>query len=172
GEGDNRVLNLPIQSYQGNISVNAAVGHPYGVIRGTDFVYYNDDKNKKVVNEDGYYMTSDDADIIIGDPNPDWMGGINNTFSYKVVRLGFFLDMRQGVDVFSLDQWYGESTGLYLETAGLNDQWNPFRSPVVEGVGVLLPGVKEDGSPNDIYAENLNRDGHAPFGYAANNYGE
>lgn len=172
GEGDNRVLNLPIQSYQGNISVNAAVGHPYGVIRGTDFVYYNDDKNKKVVNEDGYYMTSDDADIIIGDPNPDWMGGINNTFSYKGVSLGFLIDIRQGGDIFSLDQWYGEATGLYPETAGLNDQGNPSRSPVEEGGGVLLPGVKEDGSPNDIYAENLNGDGQTPFGYAANNYGE
>ncbi len=172
GEGESRVENLPIQSYQGNISINAAVDHPYGVIRGTDFVYYQNDKSKKVVNADGYYMTSERADEIIGDPNPDWMGGVNNTFSYKGLTVGFLIDIRKGGDIFSLDQWYGEATGLYPETAGLNDKGNPSRLPVEDGGGVLLPGVKEDGSPNDIYAENLNGDGQTPFGYAANNYGE
>lgn len=61
---------------------------------------------------------------------------------------------------------------MYPKTAAINQKGNPSRLPVEDGGGVLLPGVKEDGSPNDIYAENLNGDGVTPFGYAANNYGE
>jgi hypothetical protein len=167
GEGENRVLNVPIQSFQGGVSINAAVGHPYGVIRGNDYVYTN---GEKTVNSDGYYMVSSKADEIIGDPNPDWMGGLNNTFSYKGLTFAFLIDVRKGGDLFSLDQWYGEATGLYPESAGLNAKGNPSRLPVAEGGGILLPGVKEDGGVNDIYAENQNGDGLTPFGYAANNY--
>src|SRR5690606_33521276 len=41
GEGDSRVTNVPLASFQGGVSVNAAVGHPYGVIRGNDFIFTN-----------------------------------------------------------------------------------------------------------------------------------
>ena len=158
------VQNFPLASFQGGVSLNAAVGHPFGVIRGTDFVYTN---GERTVNSDGYYMNSGNASDIIGDPNPDWTGGVNNTFTYKGLSLGFLIDVRHGGDVFSLDQWYGEATGLYEHTAGLNDKGNPTRLPVAEGGGVLLPGVKEDGSRNDIYAENLDGNGATPYGYAA-----
>ncbi|WP_057935586.1 SusC/RagA family TonB-linked outer membrane protein [Algoriphagus resistens] len=167
GEGDNKVDNVLIASFQGGVSVNAAVGHPYGVIRGNDFVYTN---GERTVDENGFYMVDGDASTIIGDPNPDWLGGINNTLTYRGLSLAFLIDIRKGGDLWSLDQWYGEATGLYPETAGLNDKGNPSRLPVSEGGGVLLPGVKEDGTPNDIYAENQNGDGLTPFGYAANNY--
>ncbi|MFT2007281.1 SusC/RagA family TonB-linked outer membrane protein [Pontibacter sp. 13R65] len=161
------VENIPLATFQGGVSSNAAVGQPYGVLRGNDFVYIN---GQKVVNSDGYYMLSSRADLFIGNPNPDWMGGFNNSLRFKGVTLSFLIDVRKGGDVFSLDQWYGEATGLYPESAGLNDKGNPSRLPVEEGGGILLPGVKEDGSPNDIYAENQDGDGLTPFGYAANNY--
>ena len=72
--------------------------------------------------------------------------------------------MRRGGDIFSLDQWYGEGTGLYPNTVGLNELGNPKRDPVAEGGGVILPGVKEDGSPNDIRASNEDGVGTA-YGY-------
>ncbi|MCP2045687.1 SusC/RagA family TonB-linked outer membrane protein [Pontibacter sp. HSC-36F09] len=161
------VENLTLASFQGGVSLNAAIGQPYGVIRGNDFVYTN---GQKTVGENGYYLLSERSDLIIGNPNPDWTGGFNNTLTYKGVSLGFLIDVRKGGDVFSLDQWYGEATGLYAHTAGLNDKGNPTRDPAAEGGGVKLPGVKEDGTPNDIYAENQDGDGMTPYGYAADNY--
>src|SRR5690606_12460591 len=56
GEGENEVRNVPIASFQGGVSVNAAVGEPYGVIRGRDFVYYDEAKTQKLVNAQGYYV--------------------------------------------------------------------------------------------------------------------
>jgi TonB-linked SusC/RagA family outer membrane protein len=164
GEGDLQVTNYPIASLQGGVSLNAAVGEPYGVIRGRDFVYTN---GQPTVNENGYYETTAASNIIIGDPNPDWIGGISNMLKYRGIALNFLIDIRRGGDIFSLDQWYGEATGLYPNSAGLNARGVASRLPVAEGGGILLPGVQADGRPNDVYGENLDGYGQTPFGYVA-----
>ncbi len=168
GEGDAEVTNYTIFQLQGGVTLNAVKGQPYGTIRGTDFIYTN---GQPTVNENGYYERTAASNINIGDPNPDWLGSIANSVTYKNVSLNFLVDVRSGGDIFSLDQWYGEGTGLYPNTAGLNGRGVSSRLPVSEGGGVLLPGVKEDGSPNDIYAENRTGTGLTPFGYAANAQG-
>jgi TonB-linked SusC/RagA family outer membrane protein len=165
GEGEQTVTNVPVQTFQGGVSVNAAVGHAYGVIRGTDFVYTN---GQRTVTASGYYAHNNNSASIIGDPNPKWLAGINNRFSYKGLVLSFLLDMRYGGDIFSLDQFYGDGSGLYEHTAALNDRGVPSRTLVADGGGVKLPGVKADGTPNDIYAPNHNGSGATAFGYVAN----
>jgi hypothetical protein len=150
-----------INPLQGGVTTNAAVGQPYGVLKGTNFVYTN---GQRTVNTQGGYVATASSAELIGDPNPDWLGGITNTLSYKNVKLNFLVDIRHGGDIFSLDMWYGEGTGLYPSTAGLNENGIPKRSPVSEGGGVLLPGVKEDGTPNDV--RGANEDGNiSVFGY-------
>lgn len=155
-KNDNEVLslngvefyNVARANFQGGISIGAKVGEPFGVIRGTGYVY--DDNGNKVVGSDGYYLLTG-ADTVIGDMNPEWTGGIKNTFSYKNLSLSFLIDISKGGDIFSLDTWYGYSTGLYDNfTTGLNDLGNPVRNSLENGGGVILPGVKEDGTPNDI----------------------
>ncbi len=138
--------NLQLASFQGGVSVNAALGEPYGTIRGKDFVYLN---GQKVVNSAGYYVSSTASNEIIGNVNPDWIGGLSNSLRYKNLTLGFLIDVKKGGDLFSLDLSYGLATGLYEETAGLNDLGNEVRAAVGDGGGIILPGVKADGTPND-----------------------
>jgi len=161
------ILNYPLATLQGGVSLNAAKGEPYGVIRGKDFVYTN---GQPTVNAAGYYQTTAASNIIIGDPNPDWLGGINNTLEFKGLTLNFLIDIRHGGDIFSLDQWYGEATGLYPNSVGLNEKGNPKRADVADGGGILLPGVQADGSVNTVYGMAVDGDGQLPFGYAANGY--
>lgn len=131
-----------------DVSVNATVGQPYGTIRGTDFIYKD---GKKVVNENGYYMRTS-SDTIIGDINPDWKMGINTTLAWKNISLYVLFDFQQGGDIYSINTKYGQATGLYAETAGLNDKGIPMRDPVEDGGGYNYPNtVFEDGSTNDIY---------------------
>ncbi len=137
--------NLLITNFQSDVTVNAALGEPYGTLRGSNFVYFN---GQKVVGDDGFYKFSPTANEIIGNINPDWIGGISNTFKYKNLALSFLIDVRKGGDVHSLDMYYGLATGLYPETAGLNDQGKPVRNTLNEGGGVIFPGVTEDGKPN------------------------
>ncbi|WP_299397456.1 SusC/RagA family TonB-linked outer membrane protein [uncultured Gelidibacter sp.] len=154
----NGIDNLQLAALQGGISINATPGQPYGTIRGTDFVYTN---GEKTIRSNGYYQTTGTNNNVIGDINADWKGGVYNNFKYKNFNFNFLIDVQKGGNVFSLDTWYGYATGLYDFTAGNNDLGNPVRNPVVgtpgnyaaNSGGVLLDGVKADGSPNDVRAD-------------------
>ncbi len=69
-----------------------------------------------------------------------------NTFRYKNFSLSFLIDMKKGGDVYSQDMAFGLLSGLYEETAGLNDLGKPLRNSLANGGGIILPGVKADGS--------------------------
>ncbi|PCH75431.1 MAG: SusC/RagA family protein [Flavobacteriaceae bacterium] len=154
------VTELQLASVQGGVSINATVGQPFGTIKGFNYVF--DDNGNKVIGSDGYYLKSDNKEII-GDINPEWIGGINNSFKYKNWNFSFLIDIKKGGDVFSLDTWYGYATGVYANTTFTNDLGNPVRNTIANGGGVVLKGVTADGSQNttrvraDYYAN--------PWGY-------
>jgi len=139
------VENITLGSYQGGVTINASLNDLYGTIKGTDFVYTN---GQRTVGSNGRYLVSSSTNNVIGNFQADWFGGVTNTFTYKSFSLSFQIDVKQGGNVFSLDQYYGLATGLYPETVGLNDLGNPIRNTLANGGGVILPGVKADGSVN------------------------
>lgn len=155
--------NLQLGSFQGGVTLNATKGQPFGTLRGQGFVYQN---GQKVVGEDGYYEFGP-RNSVIGDINPDWTGGIQNNFRYKNFGLSFLVDIKKGGSVFSLDQYYGQATGLYPESAGLNDLGNSKRLPIALGGGVVLPGVNAAGSPNTVRVEAYDN-AVTPYGYSNN----
>lgn len=155
------INNLELGSLQGGITINATVGQPYGTIRGSNYVYLN---NQRVVSDDGNYLQTSSPEVI-GNINPDWIGGVNNTLRYKNLNLSFLIDVKKGGDVFSLDMYYGLATGLYPETAGTNDKGKEVRAPLADGGGILLDGVKADGTKNDKYFDATD---FGIYGYAYN----
>jgi TonB-linked SusC/RagA family outer membrane protein len=166
-EAGNEVRNLQLGSLQGGVTINARVGEPYGVISGTDFVY--NDNGEKIIKSNGRYLfTSGNAEVL-GNVNPDWTGGLSNTFAYKNLALSFLIDAQSGGSVWSLDMSYGQATGVYKESVGPNDLGNPKRDPIVwvdpadhskgyapNSGGTVLPGVLEDGTPNTIRVDESN----------------
>ncbi|WP_300434133.1 SusC/RagA family TonB-linked outer membrane protein [Christiangramia sp.] len=159
--------NLLVNSFFG-VTLNAALGEPYGVIKGTDYQYVN---GERLVLENGLYAKTANRDNIIGDINPDFKAGIQNVFSYKNWDFSFLIDIQEGGSIFTGDLYFGMATGLYPETAGLNELGNPKRNPVTDGPdsgGIILDGVQADGSVNDVradmstYANPLGRYGNAP----------
>ncbi len=156
--------NLQLGSFQGGVSINAEVGQPYGIIKGSDFTYLN---GQRVVGANGRYVINSSSNNDIGNINPDWIGGVRNSLKYKDFSLSFLIDMQKGGDIFSLDRSYGLATGLYAETAGLNDLGNPIRDPITGGAdsgGIILPGVHADGTPNETRAPGPQNFGNS-FGY-------
>lgn len=143
-------------------AINARKGEPYGTITGTDYVYH-EDNGKRVVGSDGKYLRTSSTTEVLGNIQPDWYGGINNSLTFKTLSLSFLVDVQKGGDLVSYDMGFGNATGLYEETAGLNELGNPIRDPADEGGGVLLDGVKADGTPNDIRASAGTY--LTPFGY-------
>ncbi|NOU60036.1 SusC/RagA family TonB-linked outer membrane protein [Marinifilum caeruleilacunae] len=145
---------------QWSTAINARVGEAYGTITGTDFQYKN---GKKVVGSDGKYLRTESTQKVIGNIQPDWNGGVSNNFRYKNFSFGFLIDFQKGGDIVSYDMGFGRATGIYAETAGLNELGNPKRDRVKDGGGILLDGVTKDGQQNTTRAEAHNY--QAPYGY-------
>ncbi len=73
-------------------------GQPFGVFLSTDFL-----KNKSgqyILDANGFPQAGTDLEVI-GDPNPDWRGGLGSTFSYKNFMLYVLFDRMQGNDFFN-----------------------------------------------------------------------
>ena len=157
----NESLNLQLASFQGGVTLNATVGEPYGILKGRTWKYVN---GEKLVKSNGRYDMTTTTTNVIGNVNPNWIGGINNSFRYKNVTLSFLVDVKSGGSVFSLDQYYGAATGVLAESALLNDKGNPSRSTIAEGGGIIMPGVLADGSKNTKRVENE----YGTYGYAYN----
>lgn len=155
---DEQVDNITLFSAW-DVSVNATVGEPYGAIKGTNYVFKD---GKKVVYSPaeelahegtaGMYKKTEN-DEVLGNINPDWNAGITNTFTYKNFSLSGLIDIQKGGDIYSVNMKYGMSTGLFKETAGLNDKGKPKRDPVASGGGIIYEGVYADGTPNTTYME-------------------
>lgn len=154
--------NILLGTFQGGVTLNAAVGQPFGTLRGSDFEYT---KGQRTVDADGYYLVTQSTNNIIGNINPDWTGGVNNMFTYKSFSLSFLIDIRKGGSIYSIDQWYGQGTGLTINTVGLNDLGKPVRDLVANGGGVIFPGVTADGKENTQHAQLTGL-----FGYGYNNF--
>ncbi len=142
--------NLQLASLQGGMSINAAVGEPYGTLKGSDFIYH--DNGQREIKDNGAYAVTVSKNENLGTFQADWKGGINNRFTYKDFSFSFLIDMQKGGSVFSLDTWYGFATGLYPETAGNNELGNPMRNSIADGGGILLAGEQADGTPNTVRA--------------------
>lgn len=120
-----------------------AEGEPYGIFFGTRFL--RDDNGNMVINPDDGMPFEDPTQGIVGDPNPDFLLGFRNTFTYKGFALSFLLDIRQGGDVYNGTKGVLNNFGVGAETLDRNER-------------VIFPGVlgevQADGSV--LPTENVN----------------
>ncbi|MDX1768400.1 MAG: TonB-dependent receptor [Arenibacter troitsensis] len=63
----------------------------------------------KDLNGDGFKTNLDDREVV-GDPNPDFIYGFTNTFSYKNINLSIFINGSQGNDLANMN-----TIGLYAQ---------------------------------------------------------
>lgn len=150
------VTNLLLSSLgTGNMSLNAPIGMPFGTWYGPDFIYVN---GSRVVDQTtGQYKKTSASNYVLGNMNPDWNGGVTNTFTYKSLSLKFLIDMQKGGDIYSEDFSVGSRNGLYENTTGINDLGNPVRNSIANGGGIILDGVAPDGSKNTVRTEIVDR---------------
>ena len=78
---------------------------------------------------------------VLGNYNPDWIGGIQNRFSYGPFDLSVLLDGQWGGDIFSTTNYWGEYTGVLDST--LRGREDDFCDP-----GIVVDGILPDGAQN------------------------
>ena len=114
----NKVLDLKgaksIDLTGSSLSSRAVVGYPLGVLVGTGSL--TDTNGDFILNENGFpQLTS--SPIVLGDPNPDWRGGLGIRASYKKINLHILFEHAQGGDYSPRTQWVLNRFGTTAETA-------------------------------------------------------
>jgi TonB-linked SusC/RagA family outer membrane protein len=84
----------------------------------------------KVINTNGDNRLDTEDRVVLGDPFPDFVWGITNTFTYKGFDLNFLFQGVQGIDVINGNLNYNES--LRLNTVYTNTR---YVSPMFPGDG-------------------------------------
>jgi outer membrane receptor protein involved in Fe transport len=133
------------------VSVEARVGERMGSLYGIGFArVQSTDPNAPYYDKSGQFtgqMVFDPNNgrpirttnrILLGNYNPDWLMGINNSFTFKQFRLGFLFDIRSGGELYSETQTVGREGGIIIETLeGRADGYDLSK----EGNGVIGNGV-------------------------------
>ncbi|MDR1880812.1 MAG: SusC/RagA family TonB-linked outer membrane protein [Tannerellaceae bacterium] len=124
----------------GNCILRSVVGRPMG-----DFYSYvpkTNEQGQKLVSPDGYYINSDDYEVV-GNAMPLMIGGISNSFTYKDFFLDVMMDFRIGGKVFNEMYQYSTALGITPETL-------KYRSTETGGLSYYFPN--NDGNANAVAA--------------------
>ena len=117
----------------GTVEVVAEVGGGYGDIYAN--TYQKDDEGNIVVDNTGRYLAASEK-ILVGNYQPDWVGGMTNTFTYGNFALRFLIDGRFGGEVYS-------GTDAGMDANGTSERTLKYREE-----GVVIDGVRTDGATN------------------------
>src|SRR6266704_6240731 len=98
------VSRIVVGSYW-NVNVTADSGQPYGNLVG--YKWQRDPQGHIVVGPDGLPLRNPTQQVL-GNYNPDWVGGISNTISYKRMSFSFSFDGQVGGQVYSVTKWFGQ----------------------------------------------------------------
>jgi len=97
------VISLPWGFFGANQRL--MVGQAYGTLYGDD--WERNENGTPLVDEFGYPIYSS-TEVVVGDPNPDFLLGVNNDIRYKNFSFNMLWDIRQGGDI-----WNGTRGALY-----------------------------------------------------------
>jgi iron complex outermembrane recepter protein len=157
--------------WDGNAAqLKSVVGQPMGDIYVHPVQLH--DNGSRIVDPNGLYKVDPDKMIKVGNAMPKAVGGLINSFSWKGLRLDAVLDYRFGGHVMptainwmisrglleeslkNMDEDHG-GFAYYQDLAGNRFPASGSEGPNGEPVyydGMLLDGVKADGTPNDYIA--------------------
>lgn len=141
-----KVLNIGDSPFLGGVNGRIEVGEPVGIFKGVEYLGTIKTQDQLDNPPADWFFTGDadlgfpvlrDTDesggisnedyITIGNPEPDFFGGLNNTFRYKGLTLDVFLQYSYGNDIYWSDFAYrgffgGFASNLFSE---VENRWTP-----------------------------------------------
>ena len=97
-----------------SVSSRAIVGHPLGVLFGTSSQM--DASGNFILDENGFPQLTPNP-VVLGDPNPDWRGGLGFRASFKGFFANILIEHSQGGDFSPRTLWVLRRFGTTEETA-------------------------------------------------------
>jgi iron complex outermembrane receptor protein len=123
----------------------------YGTIYGYDYVRHPDN-GQPMLNEEGTHYQITENLVPVGNASPDIVGGWTLAGKYKNWSFSTLVDAKIGGDIYAGSYVIGRQTGQSPSTLIERDGGGlPYTDPSGEArnVGVVLPGVYENGVEND-----------------------
>ncbi len=127
--------------FSGGITPVLRPGKEYGVLRGTADVR-DDEGNLLIDPSTGQLIRSLDP-AIVGNPNPDFIAGLTNTFHYKGITLSAVFNWRQGGDIYSTTINNQLGRGVTKDTEGR--EFNYVIPGVIGDVNTFQPVLDAEG---------------------------
>ena len=115
----------------GRVLSSVREGQPIGIFWGKKFVGVDSDNgNALYAGEEGTPVSdiAEGVSQVIGNPNPDFSGGLTNTFSFKGFELNVFFQFVSGNDVYNMAGVFQSVSGDYFDNQ-TKDQLNRWRQP-------------------------------------------
>jgi TonB-linked SusC/RagA family outer membrane protein len=119
-------------------------GRPWGDIYSRGFE--RDAEGRVIVGADGIPTVTNGLDVQVANFNPDWLGGIRNTFTYKNLSLSFLIDIRSGGTIVNNTNAIMFADGQTEETLNGRDGGLIFGENFFAGE----TAIQVDGSPNTV----------------------
>ncbi|WP_375584925.1 SusC/RagA family TonB-linked outer membrane protein [Cyclobacterium xiamenense] len=119
-------------------------GRPFGEVYSRG--YLRDDQGRVIVGSNGIPRTTPGFTVNVANYNPRWLGGIQNSFTYKNFRANFTIDFREGGSIASLTNAIIYADGVTEETLEGREGGLIFG----ENFMTHETAVLESGEPNNI----------------------
>ncbi|MBL7828247.1 MAG: SusC/RagA family TonB-linked outer membrane protein [Saprospiraceae bacterium] len=117
------------------VFIVADEGELFGDIYGRGFVR-DSVSGQVMVDANGLPMLTGDKSVFLGNVQPKWTGGMNNTITYGAWGLSFLIDARQGGVIYSETESNLHASGLSVNTTDNRDG------------GLIVDGITENGERN------------------------
>lgn len=171
GFNRNRIKNIEGQIIEGSEFQRAVEGEPIGVFFMPKFIGVDPANGDALFLDDNDKPTNDYNAAkrqIVGDANPDFTGGLNNTLTYKGFDMGVFFTFVSGNDVYNnagrfMTSGFGQ--GLDNQTREVLNRWQkPGDITDVPRLGIFM-STGERTSSRWIYDGSYLRLRQLSFGY-------
>ncbi|HEX7905783.1 MAG TPA: SusC/RagA family TonB-linked outer membrane protein [Chitinophagaceae bacterium] len=127
------------------VTMKLIPGEAYGNIYGTYYKrYYGNDKEDPIrtdksrpiiIGANGFPVLVSSSQKLLGNSQPDWVGGLSNTVTYKNISFSMLIDARWGMERFNRLENFNVAFGIADYTADRRSY-------------KVFEGVLADGTPN------------------------
>ncbi|WP_455170273.1 SusC/RagA family TonB-linked outer membrane protein [Aegicerativicinus sediminis] len=132
--------------YWNGANLVARPGLPYGTFVGSG--YKRNEDGVLLLDDNGYPQLATE-NLVLGDPNPDWILSINNSISYKGFTLSADLEFRQGGEILNDSEAFWVYSGLSKTT---EDRFYAASDPNANATAVFDGIIESTGQRSDVAA--------------------
>lgn len=126
----------------------AVVGEPVGVFWSSK--YARDESGEIVLDANGF-PTADPVTGVVGNPNPDWIGGLGTSLKWKNISLNVLFETSQGGDYFNGTRGVMYTFGTHADTGNevtLTEDTKNYAGTVIPAGSTVRGNLEDFGAGN------------------------